>query len=99
MSIDDFGTGYSSLSYLRRLPIDELKIDRSFICELDGHPESKAIVSTVVFLAKKLNLLTVAEGIEKPTELEYLKNVACDQYQGFMFSRPVPFEQFLTLLP
>jgi diguanylate cyclase (GGDEF)-like protein len=98
LSIDDFGTGYSSLSYLRRLPVDELKIDRSFVCELDGYPESQAIVSTVVFLAKKLNLLTVAEGIEKPSELEYLQNVACDQYQGFMFSRPVPFEQFLTLL-
>lgn len=93
LSIDDFGTGYSSLSYLRKLPVDELKIDRSFIMEVTDCADSRAIVSSIVYLARSLNLFTVAEGIEKQEELDFLKSLKCDQYQGFLYSRPVPAEK------
>jgi diguanylate cyclase (GGDEF)-like protein len=99
LSIDDFGTGYSSLSYLRRLPFDELKIDRSFIMEVLEHDNSRAIVSTVVFLAKSLSMLTVAEGVEEEGELEFLKKLGCDQFQGFLFSRAVPSDALFEMLP
>jgi diguanylate cyclase (GGDEF)-like protein len=98
LSLDDFGTGYSSLSYLRKLPIDELKIDRSFIKEVSECTESRAIVSTIVFLAQSLKLNTVAEGIEQKEELEFLRELGCHQYQGFFFSRPVPSNAILGLL-
>ena len=98
LSIDDFGTGYSSLSYLRKLPVDELKIDRSFIGELSESPESRAIVSTIVFLARSLNLSTVAEGIEKKEELAILREIGCHQYQGYLFSGPVPNNNIVKLL-
>jgi diguanylate cyclase (GGDEF)-like protein len=98
ISIDDFGTGYSSLSYLRRLPIDELKIDRSFVMEISSHSQSRAIISTIVYLAESLNMITVAEGIEEQEELDFIKNLHCNQYQGFIFSRPVPADQFNILL-
>ncbi len=98
LSIDDFGTGYSSFSYLRKLPIDELKIDRSFVMEITTHPASRAIVSTIVYLARNLNLLTVAEGIEKPEELEFMRKHGCELFQGFYYSPAVPNDQFLNLL-
>jgi diguanylate cyclase (GGDEF)-like protein len=98
LSLDDFGTGYSSLSYLRKLPLDELKIDRSFIMELSESADSRAIVSTIVFLARSLKLSIVAEGIEKKEELEFLKKLGCHQYQGFFFSRPVPSNEIVGLL-
>jgi EAL domain-containing protein (putative c-di-GMP-specific phosphodiesterase class I) len=98
LSIDDFGTGYSSLNYLRKLPLDELKIDRSFIMELSKSNVNRAIVSTIVFLARSLKLSTVAEGIEDKKELEFLKKIGCLQYQGFYFSRPVPPDELLKLL-
>ncbi len=98
LSIDDFGTGYSSLNYLRKLPLDELKIDRSFIMELSKSADTRAIVSTIVFLARSLKLSTVAEGIENKVELEFLKKIGCHQYQGFFFSRPVPPNELLELL-
>lgn len=97
ISIDDFGTGYSSLSYLRQFPVDELKIDRSFIQEVIQHRESRAIVSTIVYLAKNLQLKTVAEGIEQTGELDFVAEVKCDEYQGFLFSRPIPAAQFEEL--
>jgi Amt family ammonium transporter len=90
LSIDDFGTGYSSLNYLRKLPVDELKIDRSFIMEVSDRSDSRAIVSTIVYLARNLNLSTVAEGIEKQEELKFLQAIGCNLYQGFLYSRPVP---------
>ena len=99
LSIDDFGTGYSSLSYLRRLPFDEIKIDRAFIMEVLEHENSRAIVSTVVFLAKSLNMLTVAEGVEEEGELEFLKKLGCDQFQGFLFSRAIPSDELFKMLP
>jgi diguanylate cyclase (GGDEF)-like protein len=98
LSVDDFGTGYSSLSYLRKLPIDELKIDRSFIMEVLKCTKSRAIVSTIVFLARSLKLSTVAEGIEKKEELAFLQKLGCQQYQGFFFSRPVPSNELFELL-
>lgn len=98
LSLDDFGTGYSSLNYLRKLPLDELKIDRSFIMEVIENADSRAIVSTIVFLAQSLKLFTVAEGIEKKEELEFMRKLGCHQYQGFLFSRPLPSDELLDLL-
>jgi len=98
LSIDDFGTGYSSLKYLRKLPIDEIKIDRSFIMEVSENTDSRAIVAAIVFLARRLKLSTVAEGIEKEEELEFLQKLCCNQYQGFFFSRPVPSNELVELL-
>jgi diguanylate cyclase (GGDEF)-like protein len=98
LSIDDFGTGYSSLSYLRKLPLDELKIDRSFVMELSKSADTRAIVSTIVYLARSLKLSTVAEGIEKKEELAFLRRVGCNQFQGFLFSRPVPSDEITEML-
>ncbi len=98
LSIDDFGTGYSSLSYLRKLPVDELKIDRSFVMEIPQYEDSRAVVSSIIFLAKSLKLKTVAEGIEEETERVFLKEKGCEQMQGFLFSRPLPADQLLSLL-
>ncbi len=98
LSIDDFGTGYSSLSYLKNLPVDELKIDRSFIMDVPEKEDSCAIVSTIIYLAQKLGFETVAEGIETPEQLQFLKNEHCMQYQGFFFSKPVPASELTRLL-
>ena len=99
LSIGDFGTGYSSLSYLRQLPVDELKIDRSFVMEIPDFPDTRAIISTIIFLANSLSLTTVAEGIEVEAERTFLKEQGCHQLQGFLYSRPLPGEQLLALLP
>ena len=98
VSIDDFGTGYSSLSYLRRFPLDELKVDRAFIKDLPGDKDGLAIVSAVVAMAHALSLKVVAEGVETEEQLEFLKTRQCNQYQGFFFSRPLPENDFLTLV-
>jgi len=98
LSIDDFGTGYSSFSYLRRLPVDELKIDRSFIMNLSDQDDSRAIVSSIIFLSHNLGLLTVAEGVETGEELDFLKKEHCTQYQGFYFSRPLPETELFKLI-
>jgi diguanylate cyclase len=89
VSVDDFGTGYSSMSYLRRFPIDKLKIDRVFISEMESCPEDASIVRAIVSLAHSLRLKVVAEGVETPGQLDFLKSVGCDEYQGYHFSRPV----------
>jgi EAL domain-containing protein (putative c-di-GMP-specific phosphodiesterase class I) len=94
VSVDDFGTGYSSMSYLRRLPIDKLKIDRVFINEIVSRPEDASIVRAIVSLAHSLRLKVVAEGVETPAQLDFLKAVGCDEYQGFHFSRAVPAREF-----
>jgi len=94
VSVDDFGTGYSSMSYLRRLPIDKLKIDRVFINEIVSRPEDASIVRAIVSLAHSLRLKVVAEGVETPAQLDFLKAVGCDEYQGFHFSRPLPSREF-----
>jgi diguanylate cyclase (GGDEF)-like protein len=99
LSIDDFGTGYSSLRYLSKLPVDELKIDRSFIMDVVENSSNRAIVLSVIFLSHCLGLQTVAEGVETEEQLGILRKERCDQYQGFLFSRPVPETDLLELLP
>jgi diguanylate cyclase len=98
LSIDDFGTGYSSLSYLKRFPLDELKIDRSFVKDLPGSPADLAIVRGVVDLGHNLGMSVIAEGVETTAQRDCLHGLGCDRYQGFLFSRPVPVERFLALL-
>jgi len=98
VSVDDFGTGYSSMSYLRRFPIDKLKIDRSFISEVMTRPEDASIVRAIVSLAHSLQLKVVAEGVETPEQLNFLKSIGCDQYQGYHFSTPVDAPSFRALL-
>ncbi|MCW8917721.1 MAG: EAL domain-containing protein [Gammaproteobacteria bacterium] len=98
ISVDDFGTGYSSLAYLRRFPIDQLKIDRSFVQEVTHHPDSAAIVQGIISLAQSLRLQTVAEGVESEAQRDFLKQAGCDLMQGFLFSRPLPAEELAQLL-
>lgn len=88
-SIDDFGTGYSSLSHLKRLPVDEIKIDRSFIQELEARPNDEVIVRSTINLGHALGLKVVAEGVEQPTSFEALKRLGCDLVQGYLVSRPL----------
>jgi len=98
VSVDDFGTGYSSMSYLRRFPIDKLKIDRVFINEIVSRPEDASIVRAIVSLAHSLRLKVVAEGVETPAQLDFLKTTGCDEYQGYHFSRPLPAAEFERLI-
>ena len=98
LAIDDFGTGYSSLSYLRRLPLDELKIDRSFFIDLFEDTKSHALLISLLYLSRNLKMLTVAEGVETEEQLNFLKKEGCDQYQGFLFSPPVPSKKLFGML-
>jgi EAL domain-containing protein (putative c-di-GMP-specific phosphodiesterase class I) len=98
VSIDDFGTGYSSLSRLSKLPVDALKIDRSFTSGLAGDESTQAGVSTIVSLARAFKLSTVAEGVETAEQLEILRTLGCEQSQGYLHGRPVPVDQFDELL-
>ena len=93
-SVDDFGTGYSSLNYLHRLPINQLKIDQSFVRNISSTSDNAVIVDTIIAMARQLELRIVAEGIESRTELDYLRSRQCDYFQGYYFSRPQPFDQF-----
>jgi len=93
LSIDDFGTGYSSLSYLHRLPIDTLKIDRSFVSRMAENNENKEIVRTIIMLAKTLGMGVIAEGVETREQAELLRELECECVQGFLISRPIAAEE------
>ena len=98
ISIDDFGTGYSSLAYLTTLPISELKIDRSFVRDLGITPQSTAVVTAIIALARSLGLRVIAEGVEDLRQMETLRRAGCSMMQGFLFSRPVPPDELVTWL-
>ena len=98
LSIDDFGTGYSSLSYLKRFPLDELKIDRSFVMGVDTEADNAAIVIAIIAMAHGLGLSVCAEGVETRSQLDLLKRQECDECQGFLFSKPMPAERFSHLI-
>jgi diguanylate cyclase (GGDEF)-like protein/PAS domain S-box-containing protein len=98
LSVDDFGTGFSSLSYLTKLPLDTLKIDQSFIFQIDQSDSQKAIVSAIIDMCRSLKLRVIAEGVETEEDLSFLKAYGCDEGQGYYFSRPVPPEQFVHQL-
>ena len=96
--IDDFGTGYSSLGYLAKLPLEALKIDRSFILAMLNGPATMTLVQTIISLAHALRLKVIAEGVETEEQAKYLRLLRCDQLQGFLVSKPVPFEEMTHLL-
>jgi len=89
LSIDDFGTGYSSFSYLRRLPIDKLKIDKSFVQDVAHSADSRTIVQAIAAMAHRLNLQVIAEGVETQAQANALREAGCDQGQGFLYARPL----------
>ncbi len=89
LSIDDFGTGYSSLSYLQRLPVDVLKVDQSFVRDIEHNPNSSAIAKAIISMAHSLNLKVVAEGVETKAQLEFFKENRCELIQGYYFSKPL----------
>ncbi len=97
ISMDDFGTGYSSLSYLKRFTIDILKIDRSFISEVMSNPDDAEIVKAIIVMAHALKLIVVAEGVENEAQMDFLKQLKCDQSQGFLVSKPIPETEFEQL--
>jgi len=98
ISVDDYGTGYSSLAYLRDLPVHALKLDRSFVMNLQQHNGNRVIVESTVQMAHALNLMVVAEGIETQRQLSYLQELECNEAQGFLFGEPAPASEILPLL-
>ena len=96
--LDDFGTGYSSLTYLRSLPVETLKIDKSFIDKLAIDEVSAKIICSIIEMAHILDKSVIAEGVEIKQQLDYLSDISCDIIQGYLFSRPVPEEEVIPLL-
>ncbi|HAZ99103.1 MAG TPA: two-component system response regulator, partial [Halomonas sp.] len=92
IAIDDFGTGFSSLSYLRHLPIDKIKIDRSFILNIEDNSKDAAVVQGIIALAHHLELNVVAEGVETRQQEQQLLSLECDVLQGYLFAKPMPFD-------
>ena len=93
-SIDDFGTGYSSLAYLTRLPLDQLKIDQSFVHNMTLKPQNAVIVQTIIGMARNLHMEVIAEGVETAEQCEYLRQHGCTFFQGYHFGKPVPIADF-----
>ncbi len=98
LCLDDFGTGYSSLNYLRRFPVDYLKIDRSFIWDVTTDPSGAAVARSIVAIAHSLGIWAVAEGVETWEQFDFLVESRCDALQGFLFSKPLPPDEFAHLL-
>jgi EAL domain-containing protein (putative c-di-GMP-specific phosphodiesterase class I) len=98
LAVDDFGTGYSSFSYLKHLPLDALKIDRSFIREIPTSPDDAAITTAIIAMAHALGLRVVGEGVETTAQRDILRDQGCDAMQGYLFSRPVAADQLAELL-
>jgi EAL domain-containing protein (putative c-di-GMP-specific phosphodiesterase class I) len=98
VAIDDFGTGHAALSYLKRFPVDTLKIDRSFVIDCHKDPDDAAITRAIIAMAHSLRLEVVAEGVEEPAQLDFLRDHGCKVVQGFLFSRPVPPGEMAALL-
>jgi len=98
LSIDDFGTGHSSLIYLKRFPLDSVKIDRAFIQDLPGNVDDAAITRAIIAMAHSLRLRVIAEGVETEEQLRFLRELGCDELQGYFFSRPLAEDEFVRLL-
>lgn len=96
IALDDFGTGYSSMSYVQQFPFDRIKIDRSFISEVGNDKKASSIIETIIFLGNSLSIPTVAEGVETEDQANYLSSLACEELQGFLIAKPMPFEQTLA---
>jgi len=98
VAIDDFGTGYSSLSYLQKLSLSSLKVDQSFVAKIGKDPQSEVIIKTIIAMAHSLNMKVIAEGVETPQQVAFLRKLNCDLMQGYYFSKPLPYEQATLLL-
>lgn len=98
LSLDDFGTGFSSLSYLKRLPLDQIKIDQSFVRDITTDKSDAVMVKTIIDMAQNFSLNVIAEGVETEAQLAFLKQHECKAYQGYLFSKPLPIEEFDALM-
>ena len=98
LSLDDFGTGYSSLTYLKKLPFDEVKIDGAFVADIENGDSDRVLVKTILAMARTLGLTAVAEHVENVRQEAFLRAHGCDFFQGYLYSKAVPIEQFLALV-
>ncbi|SJT70214.1 Bacteriophytochrome cph2 [Clostridioides difficile] len=98
IALDDFGTGYSSLNYLTKLPIDALKIDRTFVVDLEKNSKNKCIIENIINLSHQLGIEVIAEGVESKQQVDYLKGISCDVVQGYYYSKPEKFEKIKNMI-